>query len=152
MLLRGENGDSLALRISGYQFPEAEDLVQRYSWHMIEGGASCGPATWSFRHPALTCCESVRLGAWLKQAADGIELNSVLEFTEPNLRFEIVGQAKGAVILEVRLAQEFRQSPDPVSGKRDSVVLTLQLSDRAVRIAADEWGADVDRFPDVLAE
>jgi hypothetical protein len=152
MLLRGTAGDSLALNISGYQFPDAEDLQKRYSWHMVEGGASSATTKWAFRYPALTCDESVTLATWLREVGDTPETSSTLKFTEPNLRFEIVGRSTDSVILEVQLDQEFGHPADVESGRREKTVLRLQLSHQALRIAAQEWMADVDRFPDLLAQ
>jgi hypothetical protein len=150
MLLRGTAGDSLALNISGYQFPDAEDLQKRYSWHMVEGGASSGTTKWAFRYPALTCDESVTLATWLREVGDGVETFSELEFTEPNLRFEIVGRSTDSVILEIQLDQEFRGPAELASDSSENTVLRLQLSCEALRFAAQKWMNDVDRFPDLL--
>lgn len=47
-------GETLDLSVVGYQFPEAEDPRQRYSWHMIWGRASTRLKSWEFRWQALT--------------------------------------------------------------------------------------------------
>jgi hypothetical protein len=150
VLLRGTSGDSLSLNISGYQFPDAEDPKLRYSWHMLEGGASSASTTWSFRYPALTCDESVRLASWLREVSEAPELPAAIEFTEPNLRFEIIGRAGDEVILEVRLSQEFGVPVDKEPWERDQAVLRLQLTNQALISAAQQWMADVERFPGSL--
>jgi hypothetical protein len=142
MLLSGTDGDSLTLNITGYQFPNADDLQTRYSWHVVEGRASSGDSSWPFRFAALTCDESALLANWLKDTSGGLEVPSVLEFVEPNLKFEIVGRLDDQVILVVHLSQEFG-APDPTA-------LRLQLKLEALGTAADQWQADVDRFPGLL--
>jgi hypothetical protein len=89
------SADALTLRITGYQFPDAEDPQKRYSWHMIEGEAACPRGSWRFRFPALTCDESSRISAWLREVAGYAGRSAVsgqpgiLEFTEPDLRFSV---------------------------------------------------------------
>jgi hypothetical protein len=41
MRLTAPGGDTVSLQVCGYQFPQADDPRQRYSWHIIAGEATC---------------------------------------------------------------------------------------------------------------
>ena len=69
MELRSPAGDTLQITIGGYQFPDAHDPAQRYSWHMVQGTASSNGTTWNFHWPALTCDEWALLSIWLRRVA-----------------------------------------------------------------------------------
>jgi hypothetical protein len=152
-------GGALELAIVGYQFPDAVDPRRRYSWHVLEGQARTARQSWGFRWQALTCDESPRLGAWLSSVADAAagdrpipsEEQRRIEFTEPNLAFEVLGCGLGAVRIRVELDLEFRapaNRADHRAGRPD--VLLLDLSSEQVRVAVDAWAADVARYPDGL--
>jgi hypothetical protein len=95
------SADALTLRVTGYQFPDAQDLRKRYSWHTVEGQAACPRGSWRFRFPALTCDESPRISKWLREVAGDAARSPVrgqpgiLEFTEPNLYFSVAGRQPG---------------------------------------------------------
>lgn len=170
MELRSTTGDSLELHIDGYQFPEADDPGQRYSWHMVSGRAHSRYGEWSFRWQALTCDESPRISEWLRRVADWIEANprtgpwkpdetvrrrptQELWFTEPNLRFSVEGESEERAILRVDLDCEFRPPwhlrPGGYGG--DEYPLRLLMAPDDLRRGAGEWDLDVDRFPDLSA-
>ena len=69
MELVGNKRNELQLRISGYRYPHADQLAQKYSWHMMEGTGSAHRCRWSFRHTALTCDESYEVSTWLRDVA-----------------------------------------------------------------------------------
>jgi len=133
MRLKGEDGNELTLTIAGYQFPEAEDPGKRFSWHMIEGEAVAGGRTWSFRYPALTCDEPARLSAWLRLAGGSAEQAKAadqalepLEFTEPNLSFEVVERSPSGATIRVGLDVEFRPPWDQSKDAGDPFSLSLR--------------------------
>jgi hypothetical protein len=115
MRLGSPPGDVLDLSIVGYQFPEAADPGQRYSWHMIAGRASTPLQTWELRWSALTCDESVRLTGWLVQVAEAAArttsdpepaLITQASFTEPDLAFAVLAVHDGQVTMRVELDLE----------------------------------------------
>lgn len=157
MRLVGLDGDSLSLTIAGYQFPDAENPQQRYSWHNIEGEATKGDETWSFRYPALTCDESARVAPWILSLRRPVPLPSsldrpMLSFTEPNLRFERLERSGADVTLAVALDLEFqpprKRAPGQCAG--DPTVLILRLTDAVLEAAAEEWSDNLSLFPDGL--
>ncbi|HEV7758857.1 MAG TPA: hypothetical protein VGO78_07705 [Acidimicrobiales bacterium] len=139
MRLAGAGGDELELSIVGYQFPEADDPRQRFSWHVVEGRAVAGHERWSFRWPALTCDESPRLAAWLRVVAAGADADTdtnradgdtgaprpgTLTFTEPNLSFAVLAQGHGPVTLRVGLDLEFRPPSTTATGATTGTTAT----------------------------
>jgi hypothetical protein len=155
--LRDPDGDSLALTVTGYQFPDAEDPQQRYSWHMVEGAASRAGSSWEFRYPALTCDETPRVGQWLRAVADWLDSESQAaqpptdkEFMEPNLSFSVAGLAgPGTATVEIGLEQEFQAPEGYRPGRRTP--LRLNLTAEQLRTAAAEWDDEIRPYPDLLA-
>jgi hypothetical protein len=151
--LVGSNGNGLKLSVIGYQFPDAEDLSQRYSWHMIGGTATHGAASWHFRWQALTCDESPRLGTWLRTLAESLtsqppsdrQFPSRRSFSEPNLAFSVV-QIADAALLRVEFDLEFHR--DRAHWRvGDPYLVDIDVTSRQLTEAADQWDDDVARNP-----
>lgn len=161
MRLVSSDGDELNLSIVGYQFPDAEDPRQRFSWNMVEGDAVHGHQRWHFRWPALTCAEPPVLVRWLRAVAAWAEVGpgggggpapAALEFTEPNLSFEVLDRSVATgVALRVGLDLELR--PPGATGARAGhpTFLTLRLRPGDLRRAAQELEVDIAQYPDGLA-
>jgi hypothetical protein len=155
-------GDTLELSVVGYQFPEAKDPRQRFSWHVVQGRACTSGRAWAFRWPALTCDESARLPGWLSQVADALDaddsptqppLSTREAFIEPDLTFEVTALDDGHATLRVELDVELHAQPTPRALHPDGpTVLQLQVSAEQLRNAAAEWALDVERYPDALGE
>ncbi|MFV2176180.1 hypothetical protein ACFHW2_21830 [Actinomadura sp. LOL_016] len=89
-------GHGVELRVTGYQFPDAEDLARRHSWHMVEGTAVCPEGSWTFRYPALTCADTPYVAIWPRSAARAADAGApaALRFTEPNLSMAVDRQRR----------------------------------------------------------
>ena len=156
MHLLDPRGDSLTLTVTGYQFPDAGDPHQRFSWHVIEGAVSRAGVTWEFRYPALTCDETPRVAQWLRLVADWLDGGdpvqppSNAEFMEPNLSFSVLGPAvPGTATIEIGLGQEFQAPEGYRPGRRTP--LQLDLDAAQLRRAAAEWDDEREPYPDLLA-
>jgi hypothetical protein len=155
MRLNGEEGNSVTLDIEDYQFPEAADPNQKYSWHMIKGRADRAGASRSFRYPALTCDETPKLSVWLRAVADWVEgvaeRVEPLRFTEPNLGFDLIQEEPSTVAsIRITLEQEFVAPEDTRAGKHASHVL-LAVGAAHLRAAAADWDLAFEQYPDRLA-
>jgi|GEM_PF-2489542 len=148
MLLTGVTGDSLWLRISGYQFPDAGDPRKRYSWHMVSGEARCAEGSWDFEWQALRCDETPRLSAWLRAAASNEGLTP-LTFVEPNLGFRLAGDAPVGHALEVDLDLEFLPPWNRHGEAGDPTTLRIATGSEGLRAAADAWDEERAPFPDL---
>jgi hypothetical protein len=116
MRLVDPSGRSLELHIEGYQYLDAEDPAQRFSWHMVGGIVVTESRSWPIRFPALTCDESGRISAWLRCVADAIgaqEFPLPLTFTEPNLAFEADPVDTDLVRIRVALDAELSAEKPP---------------------------------------
>jgi hypothetical protein len=154
MRLIGAGGDTLALAVVGYQFPEADDPMVRYSWYMVEGEATQGGAHWRFRWQALACDEAPLVSKWLREAAghaDTPEQNKApvpLKFTEPILRFELLERSDSSITLAVRLDMEFRLPGVQRRAAENPTVLVLEVCSADLWLAADAFESGVAQFPD----
>ena len=98
MNLIGPAGQSLELRILGYQFPDLSDAEYDSNWLHIEGHVNHPRGIWSFRDPCLLTYEVSRLADWLDAVARNESVPSEIGFTEPNLSFRVIPAARGAVL------------------------------------------------------
>jgi hypothetical protein len=149
----GADGNRLSLRIVGYQFPDASDPALLFSWHMVNGTVSSADGAWSFDGPALTCHESPAVSRWLRDVASSIHDSTVLPelaFIEPNLTFEATRAADGAVLV-VGFDLEFQPPWRPGHGAGDPYRVDFRVDGEQLITAADQWDADIARFPDGLA-
>jgi hypothetical protein len=152
MLLTDAGGpDRLVIRVTGYQFPDAPDPARRFSWHMVGGEAHCQQGSWRFHWQALTCDESPRVSAWLRQAAGSITrrraLPEPLQFLEPNLMFR-ASPDKDRVQVQVSLDLEFQPPWRQRQGAGDPFVLSFIIGEEQLRQAAEQWDAERAPFPD----
>src|ERR1700749_5115733 len=113
MLLKDADGPNrLLIRVTGYQFPDAPDPVRRFSWHMVGGEARCQEGGRRFDWQALTCDESPRVSAWLREVAGSVAqrraLPGALQFLEPNLMFRAFPPDGGRPQIQVSLDLEFQ--------------------------------------------
>lgn len=161
MKLGSGDGDILELTIEGYQFPDAQNLQQRLSWHIVSGRATNSSESWAFCWQALTCDESVRLGSWLQEVADRSNPNGrrfesrphAICFTEPNLRFEAVTSFQsGSTVIPAQLDLEFRAPSNRICrSPGEPNTLQLDVTQEQISAAATEWAANVAQYPDGLA-
>jgi hypothetical protein len=153
MLLKDAGGpDRLTIRVTGYQFPDTPDPARRFSWHMVGGEARCQHGSWRFHWQALTCGESPRISAWLRQAALSVtqqaELPAPLQFLEPNLMFRALPPGKGTARIQVSLDLEFQPPWHQRQHAGDPVTLSFATGEKQLRQAAEQRDAERSPFPD----
>lgn len=158
MKLISSNGNMLELEILGYQFPEAENLSQRYSWLDIKGKARSVRGEWSFRWFALGANEGELIADWLDLVVDTIDSGaakmekwSKTDFTEPNLELELIEIQGTRAIIEVGLGLEFappwKSHGRVTEASRDTMRLILDRDD--LEKASQEWRRNSEEFPDL---
>jgi hypothetical protein len=146
------DGDGLGveLRVTGYQFPDADVPGKRFSWHMVDGAGYAPTGRWEFRCAALTCDETPRVSEWLRDAAMGGG-QPRLEFTEPNFAFRVADRSSGEVTLNIELDLEFSPPWDRRRSAGDPFILTVRIPRQDLIVAADAWDQESAPFPDGLA-
>ncbi|WP_426507305.1 WapI family immunity protein [Dactylosporangium sp. McL0621] len=153
----GGDGHGVALRVVGYQFPDADAPAQRFSWHMLEGSATCVDGSWQFRYPALTCDESPRVGGWLRNVAAGCVMavavgdsgsSAELAFTEPNLSLAAFPSGRATAMLDIGLALEFAPPWWSGHGADAPYVIRCEMNREQLMQAAADWEAEIGPYPD----
>jgi hypothetical protein len=155
-VILADESNSLAITVVGYQFPDATDPEQRFSWHMVDGEASCPDGAWRFRSAALTCDESPMIGMWLTALAGWLENSEGeapddLGFIEPSLRFRaggLAGPNKGIVEVDVDL--EFKPPWARTTWAGEPYTLRVVQDADALRRAAAAWFSELEPYPDGL--
>jgi hypothetical protein len=155
--LMGAEGHGVALQVVGYQFPDADDPAQRFSWHMLEGSATCVEGSWQFRYPALTCDESPRVGGWLRDVAAGcatsaamsdVASSAELTFTEPNLSLVAVPSGPATAMLDIGLSLEFAPPWSCRHAAGAPYVIRCEMTREQLMQAAAEWEAEIAPYPE----
>jgi hypothetical protein len=90
MLLRGRDGQSIDLRLAGYQFPAARTVADA-KWLVVAGRVDHPRGSWAFQDPCLETTDVFSLAGWFEAVARGAEDRQEEGFTEPNLEFRLVG-------------------------------------------------------------
>ncbi len=96
MRLETADGQSLELRILGYEFPELETEEDDSNWLIVEGKIAHPRGGWKFRDPCLLTYEASRLADWLDSLARGTPSSEEVSFIEPNLSFRSLESPAGA--------------------------------------------------------
>ena len=155
LTLGSTRGDSLRLAIDGYQFPDHDDPRRRYSWYMVEGGATLDGQAWDFRWQALTCDTPPLLVGWLLQLEEWLTTGTDTDppkppwLIEPILQFPLVRAVNGRAEISVELNLEFLP-PDRRNGRRGTgkpAVLTLRATAEELRQAAIDFAATIAQYP-----
>jgi hypothetical protein len=69
MRLASSNGNSVTVRLDGYQYPAitgSDDRDYDANWLMVAGEVVNGARSWSFRDPCLLTWEAQELAGWLR--------------------------------------------------------------------------------------
>src|SRR5262245_27761306 len=108
MHLSAPDGQSIELRIVGYQFPDS-------NWLTVEGSVCHPSGNWSFRRSCLLTYEVLPLADWLEAIGTGTQERPSVLLTEPNLYFQLWEGGEGVALrvyfeLECRPAWAARKS------------------------------------------
>ncbi len=129
---------TMCLDLEGFQFPSATDRWDA-NWLFIGVSVSAPEGRWSFRDPCLDVSDVLGLAAWLDGVARG-ERPAAIEFTEPNLRFELVPSDGALPVVRVGFELSARPSwrkKDFVDGDRDCY-LDIEVAISALQAAAND--------------
>lgn len=150
-------GYGVELYVTGYQFPDAKNLAQRHSWHMVEGTATSPEGSWTFRYPALTCDDSPYVARWLRNAArrelplantdEALATSATLTFTEPNLSIALAECSPTVVVLDIGLDLEFSPPWERRGQAGTPFVIRCHLTRQQLEHAAAEWEQEIAPYP-----
>lgn len=158
MRLASSDGNSVTLRVDGYQFPAVTGAGYRdwdANWLVVVGEVVNGDRAWTFRDPSLTTWEARELASWLRSVADGSRRPQpidgegddaeLLVFTEPNLAFSLLSRRPGVSTIRVYLSLE--AVPEDTQGKIFEYFVELEMPDEDIARAAVQWEAELRQFP-----
>jgi hypothetical protein len=139
MILGSADGSEFELRVLRYAYPGEK-------WLDIYTRATTGRGSWEGTDPSLEASEVRRLSKWLSAHAAGRTRRRELEFTEPNLRFEMVhGPGEGPTL---RVYFELESRPpwaySASAGQKD-VWVDLQVSSLDLRSAAESLVSELNK-------
>jgi hypothetical protein len=115
MQLKGENGISAELEITGYQHPGVTDEYWQSNWLIVRVAVEHPKGAWSASHPSLTTFEVDQLARWFEGLAATDPDPKAGHFTEPNLtrilRSEAICLRRATDDPRARLAEAWRPIP-----------------------------------------
>ena len=148
MRLPGPNGDEFELRIAAYQFPEIDYEEYDANWLVVETLATARGRRWQSHDACLLTWEVAWLADWVEAIAARNTLEAVLDFTEPNLRFELEPGTTERIRLRVYFEVECRPewAPARAAGMNDLWV-ELECSPSDLRTWAATLREQRAQFP-----
>ncbi|WP_214468538.1 WapI family immunity protein [Microbacterium flavescens] len=148
MLLASSNGDFVELKVAGYQFaqtPGGSAGGWDDNWLIISGRVKRGEDSWVFRDPCLTTWEAHELLGWLQSDA---AFTKRIEFTEPNLAFEVATDDSPQVTILVTLRGE--AAPPTASDEirwGAGCTLALDIARDSLAPTASAWESELSDYP-----
>ena len=136
----------MTLDLDGLQYPLAT-YPWDATWLFIAVSVSAPDGHWSFREPCLEASDVLRLAAWLDGVARG-EWLAAIEFTEPNLRFDLAPTEGRLPILRVGFELSARppwRTKGFVDSDRDCY-LDIEVAITALRAAADDLREQLNKI------
>jgi hypothetical protein len=161
MLLRSARGESVELRVLGYELdhtgPPTGGTDTDANWLVVEGTVRrADGTTFTFADPCLLTDEAPRLSDWLRAVAGGLcepvrawdfydPPTGMLTFVEPDLAWSVQGYTPATVVLRVHLSAE--ASPPWATGLAGDFYQLLDVRRDALEAAAAEWQDEIRRYP-----
>jgi hypothetical protein len=109
MRLSGINGETFELKVLGYQFPELETAEYDSDWLRILIAAETPQGRrWSATDPSILTYELRELADWLARLGSTEPCAPELDFTEPNLSFQVIREGASEQVLRVFFELELR--------------------------------------------
>lgn len=149
------SSESFRLAVDGFQFPDAVDPRERFSWYVVDGSVTTDGQAWDFTWAALTCHTAPLICSWLFEVASWVERHPRTEappspwLIEPNLQFPEVRWENGRAVLTIELDLEFRSPGNREGGTGAGKPDTLRVRATAeeLRAAAIDFAATIARWP-----
>lgn len=148
MRITSLDGDSIELRIVGYQFPDSgfSPGDQDANWLVVSGHVRQGDESWSFRDPSLMTWEAQQLVSWLQYASHSRP--EQIDFIEPNISFEVTRSGGDEIVITLTLRGEAAPPSIAEPDRWDlGCAMVLRVSRSSLSGAAREWERDLAGFP-----
>jgi hypothetical protein len=145
--LKGSDGQSLALSLAGYQFPDLASAEYDSNWLTVTIDVAHPRGNWRASDPCLLTYEAARLAAWLDGITPESAVGSEESFVEPCLVFSIV-DANGGRALRVYFELECRPAwASARAAGQEDLWVQFPLSELDLKAAARELREQLLRYP-----
>ena len=145
MILSGNDGNRLELRVAGYQFPHLENKEYDSDWLRIDIQVEHPRGSWTSIDACLLTWELAQLADWFVAIAHGNTFDHAQDFIEPNLRFQLLDSpSRMRVYFELECRPPW--APSDGAGMNDLWV-DLDVNAQELTSAATALRADLERFP-----
>ena len=148
MRLSNSSGESMQLRIKGYEFPNAIGDYYDANWLSIEIAVTHRDRYWTATDPCLLTYEVEQLAIWFTRIATKVEAASVQKFLEPNLKLCIIDTISNTKNLRVFFELEFRPHWLPFKhGIEEDLWLDFPLTELDLQEAANALRQEISLYP-----
>jgi hypothetical protein len=144
MLLRIDDFTELNLKIEGYQFPNLGTEPWDADWLNVNIHVIHPKRDWKATEPCLMTFELKWLIEWLEKISDEKEVEVHLNFTEPELEFEIIkenGEKKLRVVLSYGLA------PPWINNIEEEFYIDFIVTQKDLKRIAKDLRKELEAFP-----
>ena len=149
MILKGQGRDVFELRLVGYEYAAGEVVGWHSSWLRITARASVGGTAWGGASPCLHATELQSLCSWLRaHSSSGSTVSTKVEFTEPELAFEVVAQDPMALDLRISMRLRLSHGADGSVPEDFDHGCVLRVSRASLAIAADDLAREAEQYPE----
>lgn len=151
MHLENSSGESLELRVLGYEYPDVKDDKWDSNWLNIEITVNHKNGTWVTTDPCLLTFEISKIADWFEQLYISTDqVKPKLEFVEPNLVFNLITVGNKFVIriyFELEVRPPWRPAKTMKKPMKDLWV-DFPLDEIDLSKAMHSLRLQLDRFPE----
>jgi len=147
MKLAGKDGQSLELRILGYQFPHLATMPYDSNWLIVAGNVTHARGSWQFTDPCLLTYEAAALASWMDRLAEADRFSSICDFMEPSLEFRALVEMDRPVL---RVTFDYGALPSWAADERgaeEQIWIDFAIEELDLRLLAQQWRAELAKYP-----
>lgn len=153
MILKSlDSSDLLELSIKRFEYPYSSTLDKMdLEWVVVDMKASKADRSWTSTDATLTYREAGWLAFWLDKLAKNQQADGVIEFTEPNLSFELVERSADHSIVRIYFEGEsiplWAKSYNRLEDDWHQFSIDLSIDNSCLLEASTSLLADLEALP-----
>jgi hypothetical protein len=139
------NNQFVELSIAGYEFPEITDEWDS-NWLFVHINVKSNENQWDKIHPAITTFELKWLIDWFKNISKNkIEKYKQMNFTEPNISFELINNFDSSVKnIKIHFVEEF----NPITDVGIDYCIEFNATNEQLRNYSKELKTELKKYPE----
>ena len=147
MIIFGIDNQFLELKITNYEFPDNQDWDWDSNWLNIYIKVNSKLGNWQTIDPSLTTWEVKKLIDWFNDLSENKKPeNSRLDFTEPNLAFELKNLSTDH-LKSIIVYFDLESRPKSASDNKEFYIEILSDNNELKRIAS-ELQLELSKYPE----